>query len=684
MALVLNDRVRETTSVVGTGAVTLLGYVTGYQAFSVIGDGNTCYYGISDQIGANWEVGIGTYTASGNTLARTTVLRSSNSNNLVSFTAGTKDVFVTYPAETAMSGGGGGTYPTTQPSLNLDFANTKLLDPRITFVRNSTAAYYDGQTSAMAEQNLFLYSQAFSTYPWAIQNGASLLLNNSIAPDGTTTASLLTFNGQYSSMVQGASLVSGATYTLSFWAKTNTNTNLLTVYVDSPNIQIDTYTPTSSWVRYSFTFTSSVNAVRGIYPAQDRNTSGFGSIYIWGAQLEQRSSATAYTPTTTAAITNYIPQLMTAPAGVARFDCDPITRNSLGLLIEESRVNLLTYSSNMATAPWGPANLVLTQSTIISPDGTLNGITFTRLTTTSAEAPSRYSSAQVVSAPYTVSVYAKVGTTNNSLYIRNLAIDSTVSTGLVKFNLTAGTIDLTLGSTYTGKAFITAVGNGWYRCSISGTTPATIVNNLVDIGVTSSGTLGGTAGDYLFAWGAQLEAGSFATSYIPTVASTVTRAADAASMTGTNFSSWWNVSQSTFVVEFDKPNLTNVGTLIGVYGGVITAQMEVTSNAIGSNLLAFFQPSGTLSNAIGSSSLSSNKFAVSFGANLFSPYDGIGAINGASGNFGLGAYFPNPLFNSLYIGLRQHYGDQKLNGHIRKLSYYPVALSSSSLVALTS
>jgi hypothetical protein len=99
MALALKDRVKETTIVVGTGAATLLGSSIGFQPFSVVGNGNTTYYCISDQFGSNWEVGIGTYSSSGNTLARTTVLASSNAGALVTFTAGIKDVFVTYPAE---------------------------------------------------------------------------------------------------------------------------------------------------------------------------------------------------------------------------------------------------------------------------------------------------------------------------------------------------------------------------------------------------------------------------------------------------------------------------------------------------------------------------------------------------------------------------------------------------------
>jgi hypothetical protein len=99
MALALKDRVKETTIVVGTGSATLLGSSIGFQPFSVVGNGNTTYYGISDQFGSNWEVGIGTYSSSGNTLDRTTVLSSSNGGALVVFTAGVKDVFVTYPAE---------------------------------------------------------------------------------------------------------------------------------------------------------------------------------------------------------------------------------------------------------------------------------------------------------------------------------------------------------------------------------------------------------------------------------------------------------------------------------------------------------------------------------------------------------------------------------------------------------
>jgi hypothetical protein len=97
MALVLKDRVKETTTTTSTGTYTLAGAVTGFQSFAVVGNGNSTYYTVTD--GTNWEVGVGTYTSSGTTLSRDTILASSNSGSAVNWGAGSKDVFLTYPAE---------------------------------------------------------------------------------------------------------------------------------------------------------------------------------------------------------------------------------------------------------------------------------------------------------------------------------------------------------------------------------------------------------------------------------------------------------------------------------------------------------------------------------------------------------------------------------------------------------
>ena len=106
MALALNDRVQQTGSANSTVSFTLTGSVTGFQSFAVIGNGNTTYYSAFDATG-NWEVGIGSYSTTGPTLTRTTILASSNSGTAVTF-SGTCNVFVTYPAEKSVNLDGSG------------------------------------------------------------------------------------------------------------------------------------------------------------------------------------------------------------------------------------------------------------------------------------------------------------------------------------------------------------------------------------------------------------------------------------------------------------------------------------------------------------------------------------------------------------------------------------------------
>lgn len=127
MALVLKDRVKETCAAPGLGTVTLLGAVTEYQSFSAIGDGNTTYYTIIDQGGTNWEVGIGTYTASGTTLSRDTVLASSNSGSKVNFSTGTQFVWCDYPAGKAVYLDASGSI--SEPIVNISGITTGITTP---------------------------------------------------------------------------------------------------------------------------------------------------------------------------------------------------------------------------------------------------------------------------------------------------------------------------------------------------------------------------------------------------------------------------------------------------------------------------------------------------------------------------------------------------------------------------
>jgi hypothetical protein len=126
MALIVKDRVQESTTTTGTGTLTLNGAVFGFQTFAIIGDGNDTYYVITDPGTGSWEVGVGTYTASGTTLSRTTVLSSSNGGSPVSFGAGTKNVICTYPSERAIYLDSAGSYP-VQNTFNTLNATTATL-----------------------------------------------------------------------------------------------------------------------------------------------------------------------------------------------------------------------------------------------------------------------------------------------------------------------------------------------------------------------------------------------------------------------------------------------------------------------------------------------------------------------------------------------------------------------------
>lgn len=156
MPLVIADRVQETTNTTGTGSFLLNGAVSGFQSFSAIGDGNTTYYTATDATAGTWEVGIGTYTSSGTTLSRDTVLASSSGTSKISFGAGTKNVFVTQPAE-ALSVGNA-TYTSSQtltasspryitynatgnaPTLTLPSATTLVVGNQY-FLRNTNTAW---------------------------------------------------------------------------------------------------------------------------------------------------------------------------------------------------------------------------------------------------------------------------------------------------------------------------------------------------------------------------------------------------------------------------------------------------------------------------------------------------------------------------------------------------------------
>jgi hypothetical protein len=238
-----------------------------------------------------------------------------------------------------------------------------------------------------------------------------------------------------------------------------------------------------------------------------------------------------------------------------RFDHDPVTGESLGFLVEEARTNLTLYSGDFSQAHWSKISLsIFTANTIIAPDGTLTGsfIAFQNATSPLTGAQGLQPNTTISAGTNTLSCFAKIGTA------RYLALGLTNNGGETStaiFDLQTGTVNGS-GShpnfTVNGTS-ISNAGAGWYRCSLTSTYAAGMAAHISSSTSGLSGVYGrdvsgdGTSGIYV--WGAQVEAGAGPTSYIPTEGSSRTRAADTASITGKNFSSWYNSSEGTAFVD---------------------------------------------------------------------------------------------------------------------------------------
>jgi hypothetical protein len=556
-------------------------------------------------------------------------------------------------------------FPAIKPTLLLDFANTEQLDPRITFTRASTATYYGTQT-AKAEENLLLQSQTFDNASW-VKTTATVTADSFAAPDGTTTAETLTATSTNSTLLQTFTATATA-YTFSVYIYRKTGTGNVDITVDGTTYA--TQTITGAWARYSITTTPSAGSkTAGIRLA----TSG-DEVYIWGAQLEQRSAATAYTVTTTQAITNYIPQLLTAASGVARFDHNPTTFESLGLEIEESRTNLVTYSAQFDDAAWTKTRASITANTIVAPDGTLTGDKLVEDTTASNSHLVAQSIVFPASGTVTATIYAKAAERNFILFSR-----TTVNTCGV--NLTTGQVVGVSGTDTT--ATTQSVGNGWWRIILVFPSPNTtatvnIYTSLDGVFANRDYTGNGYSGIYI--WGAQLEAGAFATSYIPTVASQVTRAADSASMTGTNFSSWYNQGAGTMYAEAATSAYDIGRTILEASDGTTSNRVAVgrnssTTSGIGTIITGgATQANIPVSNTFVSGV--SGRLAMSFAVNQVNV-----AGNGILGTTDTSAILP--VVDRVRIGAAFN-GATIWNGTIRKISFYPIAVTLAQLQALTS
>lgn len=804
----------------------------------------------------------------------------------------------------ARAGGGA-----PRPSLDLNFAVTKALDPRITFTRATTATYYDG-TTAKAEENLVTQSQNFSS--WATSR---VVVTNdaTTAPDGTTTADKVaaTAAAGYHDAARSVQFTQNLSYTISIFVKASEYTKVYIAdsssggFACSYDLTAATAgTPSGSYSNKSasivsfangfyrciLSFTATETATRTIaiigYPDAGATLNNFGAqytgdgtsgVFMWGAQLEQRSTATAYTPTTTTPITNYIPLMKSAASGVARFDhrfnytkgdmnllpysagntarvgvvdggdfsgllptgwaiveatgltVEVLANNidstlggcrikvsgtstntstfrmrctsqyfaasalgtctiseyarrtagssptggitlfpnnltgasavtvgtaaslaaarrsstgttggsivayelrfssvngvaydftveiagaqletgstangyivtgpdgevkyinetveSLGLLVEEQRANLVLRSDDFSNAYWTKEFTTVKTDVTVAPDGT-TGVDMLVETTQANDAHRvfRPITKAASSLTYTFSCHVKKsmgrwlqlsidsgGVTNNA------SAQFDIWFGVVTSTTSAGTFSSPLSS-------IEYVGNGWYRCSVTGTTGTeTTVRPNIWLVKTNTTTYTGDGFSGVYIWGAQLETGGFATSYIPTAAASATRNADTASMTGANFSSWWRNDEGTILVENNYNGGSNLrpgerSSLQIDDGSSNNRHAIANSSSIANRCLIVFNNS-TIATITGGPSSSAAFVRTAY---AFRVQSAAAAFAGTTLNTASPANIPS--VTQMGIGYLPSLSISYLSGCIKRVAFYPARLPNAQLLLLS-
>lgn len=241
--------------------------------------------------------------------------------------------------------------------------------------------------------------------------------------------------------------------------------------------------------------------------------------------------------------------ITTAPANIPRFDHDPSTGKSLGLRVEESRVNLVTYSEDTTNYHFID-NATITSNTVVAPTGELTGDTLNSSISGGSNQcfVQKFASVAANTNTYTFSVFLKAGTSPRTTINMQLA-GGTYQQSILEINWSTNAISYT----GTSQGFVEAYPNGWFRVALTLTNNGTNNAAYPRVYTRDQGNTN-VAGETVYIWGWQLETGAFPTTYIPTVASQVTRLNDLVTITGTNFSSWYNQTEGTFVVKSSKVN----------------------------------------------------------------------------------------------------------------------------------
>jgi len=363
MALVLADRVKETTTTAGTGTVTLLGASTGFQSFAVIGNANTTYYTIAGQTTSEWEVGIGTYTLSGTTLARTTVLANSAGTQptALTFSAGTKDVFVTYPSS---------------KSVNLDASgNATALGTPVAFVGTNITGTASGLTAGNVTTNANLTGGVTS-----VGNAATVITNANLT-GGVTSV------GNAATVITNANLTGEATSVGNSTTLTNSAVigKVLTGYVSGAGTVAATDSILQAIQKLNGNDATNANLTGAVTSSGNATSLGsFTSAQLLGALTDETgtgASVFATSPTiNNPTVTNYVESVVAIGTVT--------TTNTIALTSGTVQTATLTASTactfTMPTATAGKSFVLLLKQAAATGNGTA---TFTGVKFGTAGAP---------------------------------------------------------------------------------------------------------------------------------------------------------------------------------------------------------------------------------------------------------------------------------------------------------
>lgn len=533
--------------------------------------------------------------------------------------------------------------------------------------------------------NLASYSEDFTNAVWTVSN-ATITSNSIVAPNGTTTADTIsgTTIGSEPRARQTTAQIGSSVYSLSCYAKKGTvdwvilrniavnnsggsrawfNLNTGVVGTTNSGISATIESVGNGWYRctiYGTTDASPTNLI-DIAPApadNDFTTNASGeNIYIWGAQLNIGSTAKPYFPTTDRL---NVPRLTYQNGGGG---CP-------SLLLEKQSTNLVTYSEQFDDLYWSKAGVSVTANNTTSPDGTTNA---DKLTSSGA------GNDEYIQRP---GLTTTAGTYTSSIFVKNVNASITVlmavhlgegsQTSDMRYNWSTNTI--TTAGTNVVSAKATNYGNGWVRLEFTYTIGALVTGHWYRVYVQT-----GTSTNSIYIYGAQLEASSYPTSYIPTTSSSATRVADACFKTG--ISSLIGQTEGVLFLDFQKTNNDNTGL-----GGYF--RIDVNDGTTANRILLGFDSNNLSASVIASSTIQCSitttgtqtekriKIAFAYKANDFVLY-----VNGVQIGADTSGSIPANMANFQW-GVNQTTPTQT-SGIINEQIFFPTRLSNSELASLT-